>query len=87
MTAARKHPAKRRRRFVDAPTDLRCQWDITLPDASLVQCGRRHTDGRFCTQHTKMWAAGRSFCAYCGGNDETVPEHCTDCTRPGNEAA
>ena len=22
------------------------------------------------------------FCEFCGGNDETPQEHCTDCTRP-----
>lgn len=24
------------------------------------------------------------FCEYCGGNDDDPPDHCTDCTRPGN---
>jgi hypothetical protein len=24
-----------------------------------------------------------TFCKYCGGNDETPPDHCMDCTRPG----
>lgn len=25
-----------------------------------------------------------TFCAYCGGNDETPQDHCMDCQRPGN---
>lgn len=83
IAKVRKFNAKRR--FVDAPTDLRCQWDITLPDGSKAQCGRRHTNGNLCTQHAKMHA--RPFCEYCGGNDELPPDHCADCTRPGNETA
>ena len=68
------------RRFIDAPYELRCGWTITLRDGSKAQCGRHHTNGRLCTQHEKMRAAWG--CAYCGGNDETPPDHCMDCTRP-----
>lgn len=69
------------RRFIDAPTEQRCVWTITLRDGSEAQCGRRKTNGDLCTQHAKMEA--RWSCAYCGGNDEQPPDHCMDCTRPG----
>lgn len=67
-------------RFMDAPNDVRCRWDITLPDGSKAQCGRRQKSGQLCTQHAKMHAGWN--CTYCGGNDELPPDHCTDCTRP-----
>lgn len=58
-----KRPFKRTRRFIDAPTDVRCQANITLKDGSLAQCGRRECmDGLgFCWQHQrKNFSAARS---------------------------
>lgn len=67
-------------RFVDAFTDQRCQWDVTLRDGSKAQCGRAKKVGQLCTQHAKMHAA--MTCEYCGLNDELPPDHCMDCERP-----
>ena len=81
----RQIPALRKRRFVDAFTDLRCEWTVTLPVGSAAQCGRAKKVGQLCTQHAKIhkrWA-----CAYCGGNDELPPDHCVDCTRPAQAMA
>ena len=69
-----------KRRFIDAPTEQRCEAELTLKDGSLAQCGRYKKVGNLCTQHAKMTAAFR--CEYCGGNDELPPDHCMDCTRP-----
>lgn len=80
MTSNRVNFAKRKRRFVDALNDERCQWTVKMPDGSDAQCGRRHTDGQLCTQHAKMRSAWS--CNYCGGNDSSPPEHCMDCSRP-----
>lgn len=66
-----------KRRFIDAPSDERCAWEVTLADGSKAQCGRRHTDGQLCTQHARMKAAWS--CEFCGGNDELPPDHCMDC--------
>lgn len=42
-------------RFVDAPTDGRCQFAITLRDHTTAQCGRlAKTDDGFCTQHARI---------------------------------
>jgi hypothetical protein len=72
------------RRSFTAPIDeLRCRWDITLRgDKSGARCMRRIAvvGGSLCHQHTKM--ADRWSCAYCGGNDQTPPDHTMDCTRP-----
>lgn len=70
------------RRFIDAPSELRCSWTVTLRDGSEAQCGRyrRLGDPQLCTQHAKMHAAWS--CEYCGGNDELPPDHCMDCERP-----
>jgi hypothetical protein len=71
-----------KRRFIDAPAEVRCEWTITLSDRSKAQCGRRMLAGEnLCAQHQKM--ADRWSCEYCGGNDELPPDHCMDCTRPG----
>lgn len=64
-------------RFVDAPQDMRCQWDVTLRDGSKAQCGRRRKIGQLCTQHHKMHEAASFPC--CGGTDELPPEHTMDC--------
>jgi hypothetical protein len=72
------------RRFIDATAEERCEWTVTLQDGSKAQCGRRHTDGQLCTQHSKMRAAWA--CVYCGGNDENPPDHCADCSRPATTA-
>ncbi len=73
-----------KRRFVDAPQDMRCQWEITLRDGSKAQCGRARKVDQLCTQHAKMLA--EMSCEYCGLNDELPPDHCTDCSRPRAEA-
>lgn len=72
------------RRFIDAPSEQRCSWTVTLRDGSKAQCGRRKTSGDLCTQHSKM--AKQPFCSYCGGNDEQPPDHCMDCERHGAKA-
>lgn len=72
-----------KRRFIDAPHQIRCMWNVTLRDGSLAQCGRAKTSEHFCTQHAKM--AASFSCAYCGGNDEAQPGHCEDCTRPTDD--
>lgn len=69
-----------KRRFIDALTEERCRWTITLPDKSEAQCGRRHIDGDLCAQHLKMHK--RWCCEYCGGNDEYPTDHTVDCSRP-----
>jgi hypothetical protein len=67
------------RRFIDAPNELRCEWNITLRDGSKAQCGRYCRLGEYhlCAQHKKMHDAMRFPC--CGGNDELPPGHCMDC--------
>ncbi len=72
-----------KRRFTDAFYELRCKWDITLPDGSKAQCGRAQKIGQLCTQHAKMHAT--MTCEYCGMNDDLPPDHCTDCTRPNEQ--
>ena len=80
-------PYRRRgSRFVDAPTELRCEWDVTLRDGSKAQCGRRKRFGLLCAQHKKMHA-NWPVCEFCGNNDELPPGHCMDCTRPGTGEA
>lgn len=69
-----------KRRFIDAPSELRCEWEITLRDGSKAQCGRRKAVRNLCTQHANMQA--QWSCAYCGGNDQLPPDHCMDCERP-----
>lgn len=69
-----------KRRFIDAPTEERCEATVTLTDGSLAQCGRYRKRGNLCTQHAKMTEA--FHCEYCGGNDELPPDHCMDCARP-----
>jgi hypothetical protein len=45
-------PKPRIRRFVDAPSDVRCRATITLSDESEAQCGRRSREGQDrCWQH------------------------------------
>lgn len=68
-----------KRRFIDAPRELRCEWTITLRDGSKAQCGRYRRLGarNLCTQHRKMHGAMKFPC--CGGNDELPPDHCMDC--------
>lgn len=68
------------RRFIDATTDQRCEWTVTLRDGSKAQCGRRRKVRNMCTQHAKI--EQRFSCEYCGGNDELPPGHCVDCARP-----
>jgi len=41
-------------RFKDAPEEKRCKWNRRLSDGSGAQCGRRHVDGEFCSQHAQM---------------------------------
>ncbi|KAF1692693.1 hypothetical protein CSC64_06815 [Pseudoxanthomonas koreensis] len=67
------------RRFIDAPTDMRCRWDVTLRDGSRAQCGRLRKHGDLCTQHQKMADTAHFPC--CGGNDELPPDHTMDCQR------
>ena len=46
----------RKRRFIDAPADGRCEYTIFLgknPD-DVAQCGRRKREGRYCRQHQKI---------------------------------
>lgn len=50
----RVHYTKRKRRFIDAPQDERCKYDITLRDGSGAQCGRRKVDGDYCRQHAAI---------------------------------
>lgn len=48
----------RRRVFIDAIGDARCRADITLPDHSGAQCGRRRVDGAYCAQHARAMNTG-----------------------------
>lgn len=67
-----------KRAFIDAPSNVRCKWTITLKDGSKAQCGRRQKDGRLCAQHRRIRDAFK--CEYCGtGNDDYPPEHTMDC--------
>jgi len=45
---------KRKRRFIDAPIDERCEASIVLKDGSGAQCGRRKREESFCFQHSKL---------------------------------
>jgi hypothetical protein len=69
----------KRRAFTAPPADLRCKQDIKLRDGSGAQCMRGAVVDGMCRQHAAM--ARDKFCAYCGGNDETPPDHTQDCTR------
>lgn len=46
------------RRFIDAPTELRCKATTTLRDKSEAQCGRYAKVDGLCRQHHKMQEAG-----------------------------
>lgn len=75
------------RNFQAPPGDQRCIWTVALRGGGandVAQCMRSRTEGDLCKQHAKM--AARWSCTYCGGNDEMPPDHCADCSRPGNEA-
>lgn len=63
------------RKFIDAPLENRCQWDITLKDGSKAQCGRRHVDGRFCRQHAKMAAETKEYSAL--NNNKLISKNTT----------
>jgi hypothetical protein len=72
-----------KRRYTAPPDDQRCRQDITLRGdgpGEGARCMRRAVVDGMCRQHAEM--ARDSFCAYCGGNDETPPDHTADCARP-----
>jgi hypothetical protein len=69
-----------KRRYTAPPTNQRCRYDIRKPFGEGAQCMRRAVVDGMCRQHAAM--ARDSFCAYCGGNDDTPPDHTADCTRP-----
>lgn len=59
---------KAKRRFIDTPSGMRCQWEVTLKDGSKAQCGRARKVGQLCTQHLKMHA--KLSCDYCGMSEQ-----------------
>lgn len=44
----------------------------------------RPDKARFTTAFYASPSPAPVFCEYCGGNDDDPPDHCMDCTRPGN---
>lgn len=46
-----------KRTFIDAPSSVRCTYDVVLRDKSLAQCGRRRVSDNptYCKQHLKIW--------------------------------
>lgn len=62
------------RRFIDAPIEERCGWNIRLRDGSGAQCGRRRlVGGRFCAQHAKMAKQGNLRLSVLSGGMHVIP--------------
>ncbi len=69
----------RQRPWTDARAVDRCHAVVTLRDKSKAQCGRLSKPrGGYCTQHSRI------LFACCGGNDEPITEHTTDCPKHGD---